>query len=63
MSSEVVAASKRESILGNGNSSFGHALLRSVTSMHILHFTLAFFTITVFEREIGLHLFLNDFGG
>ena len=47
MSSEVAVASTRESILGNGNSSFGHALLRSVKSMHILHFPLAFFTITV----------------
>jgi hypothetical protein len=47
MSSEVAAASIRESILGNGNSFFRHALLRYVKSMHILHFPLAFFTITV----------------
>jgi hypothetical protein len=47
MSSEVAAASTRESILGNGNSSFGHALLRSVKSIHILNFPLAFFTMTV----------------
>jgi hypothetical protein len=47
MSSEVAVASTRESILGNGNSSFGHALLRSVKSIHILHFQLAFFTMTV----------------
>jgi hypothetical protein len=47
MSSEVADASTRESILGNGNSSFEHALLRYVKSIHILHFPLAFFTITV----------------
>jgi hypothetical protein len=47
MSSEVAVASTRESILGKGNSSFGHALLRSVKSMDILHFPLAFFTIIV----------------
>src|SRR5688572_2006290 len=47
MSSEEAAASTRESILGKGNSSFGHALLRSVKSIHILHFPLTFFTITV----------------
>jgi hypothetical protein len=47
MSSEVAAASTRESILSSGNSSFEHALLRSVKSMHILHFPLAFFTIIV----------------
>jgi hypothetical protein len=47
MSSEVAAASTRESILGKVKSSFGHALLRSVKSIHILHFPLAFFTITV----------------
>jgi hypothetical protein len=47
MSFEEAAASTRESILGKGNSSFGHALLRSEKSIHILHFPLAFFTITV----------------
>jgi hypothetical protein len=47
MSSEEAVASTKESILGNGNSSFGQALLRSVKSMHILHLPLAFFTITV----------------
>src|SRR5688572_14644259 len=47
MSPVVAAVSTRESILGKGNSSFGHALLRSIKSMHILHFPLAFFTITV----------------
>jgi hypothetical protein len=47
MSSEVVVTSIRESILGKGNSSFGHVLLRSVKSIHILHFPLAFFTITL----------------
>jgi hypothetical protein len=45
MSSEVATTSMRESILGQGNSSFGHALLRSVKSIHILYFPLAFFTI------------------
>jgi hypothetical protein len=53
MSSEVAAASTRESILGNGNSSFGHALLRSIKSMHILHFPLAFFTIIVLANHYG----------
>jgi hypothetical protein len=47
MSFEVAVVSLRESILGKGNSSFGHALLRSVKSIHILHFPLAFFTMTV----------------
>jgi hypothetical protein len=47
MSSEVATASTRESLLGNENSSFGHALLRSVKSIHILYFPLAFFTMTV----------------
>jgi hypothetical protein len=40
MSSDEAAASTRESILGNGNLSFGQALLRSVKSMHILHLPL-----------------------
>jgi hypothetical protein len=53
MSSKVAAASTRESILGNQNSSFGHALLRFVKSMHILHFPLAFFTITVLASHSG----------
>jgi hypothetical protein len=53
MSSEEVAASTRESIHGNGNSSFGHALLRSVKSIHILHFPLAFFTITMLASHSG----------
>jgi hypothetical protein len=47
MSSDEAVASTRESILGNRNSSFGQALLRSVKSMHILYLPLAFFTITV----------------
>jgi hypothetical protein len=49
----VAAASTRESILGKWNSSFGHALLRSVKSIHILHFPLAFFTMTVFASHSG----------
>src|SRR6187455_124572 len=53
MSSDKAAASTRESILGNGNSSFGQALLRSVKSMHILHLPLAFFTITVLASHSG----------
>jgi hypothetical protein len=53
MSSEVAAAFTRESILGKGNSSFGHALLRSVKSMHIIHFPLAFFTITLLASYSG----------
>jgi hypothetical protein len=53
MSSEVAAASTRESILGNGNSSFGHALLRSVKSIHTLHFPLALFTMTVLASHSG----------
>ena len=53
MSSEEAAASTKESILGSGNSSFGQALLRSVKSIHILHFPLAFFTITVLASHSG----------
>src|SRR5688572_11592897 len=53
MSSEEAAASTRESILGNGNSSFGQVLLRYVKSMHILHLPLAFFTITVLASHSG----------
>jgi hypothetical protein len=53
MSSKEAVASTRESVLGNGNSSFGHALLRSVKSIHILHLPLAFFTITVLASHSG----------
>src|SRR5688572_6628205 len=53
MSSEVAAAFTRDSILGSGNSSFGHALLRSVKLIHILHFPLAFFIITVLANLSG----------
>jgi hypothetical protein len=53
MSSEEVVASTRESILGNGNLSFGQALLRSMKSMHILHLLLALFTITVLASHYG----------
>jgi hypothetical protein len=53
MSSEIVAASIREYILGNGNSSFGHALSRSVKSMHILYFPLDLFTIIVLASHSG----------
>jgi hypothetical protein len=53
MSSEEAAAPTRESILGKGNSSFRHALLRYVKSIHILHFPLAFFTITVLASHYG----------
>jgi hypothetical protein len=53
MSSEVASTSMMESILGKGNSSFRHALLRSVKSIHILHFPLAFFTITVLASHFG----------
>jgi hypothetical protein len=52
-SSEVAAASTRESFLGKGNSSFRHALLRSVESIHILHFLLALFTITMLANHSG----------
>jgi hypothetical protein len=58
MSSDEAAESTRESILGNGNSSFGQALLRSVKSMHILHLPLAFFTITVLASHSGYFTFL-----
>jgi hypothetical protein len=53
MSSDEATAYTRESILGNGNSSFGQALLRSVKSIHILHLPLAFFTITVLANHSG----------
>jgi hypothetical protein len=47
----VATTSIRESILGKGNSSF--ALLRSVKSIHILHFPLACFTITILASHSG----------
>src|SRR5688572_18141001 len=53
MSSEVAATSMRESILSKGNSSFGHALLRYMKSIHILPFPLAFFTIIVLASHSG----------
>jgi hypothetical protein len=40
-------------ILCKGNSSFGHALLRSMKSIHIIHFSLAFFTIIVLANHSG----------
>jgi len=41
------------SMRSKGKGSCGHALLRSVKSMHILHFPLAFFTITVLASHSG----------
>jgi hypothetical protein len=58
MSSKVVAATTRKSILGKGNSSFRHALLRSIKSMLILHFPLDFFTITILANHSGYVTFL-----
>jgi len=46
------APSTSRSMLGRGYASFGHALLRSVKSVHILHFPLAFFTITTFASHV-----------
>jgi hypothetical protein len=53
MSYEVAATSTSESILGNENSSFGHALLRTVKSIHILHLLLDFLTIFVLANHYG----------
>jgi hypothetical protein len=47
MSSEVGAASTRESILSSEYSSFGHALLRFVKSIHTLHLSLDLLTMTI----------------
>src|SRR3990170_9001200 len=38
---------------GQGNGSFGHALFRSVKSMHNLHFPLALRTTTGFANHVG----------
>jgi hypothetical protein len=53
MSFELAIVSTRESIHGKGNSSFGHALLRSVKLMHILHLTFDFLTMTVLANHSG----------
>ena len=47
------ALSTKASMFGKGYESFGHALLRSVKSTHILHFPLAFFTKTTFANHSG----------
>ena len=41
------------SMRGRGKLSFGQALLRSVKSIHILHFPLDFFTMTTFSNQSG----------
>jgi len=43
----------RTSIRGRGKLSFGHAMLRSVKSTHILHFPLDFFTKITLARHWG----------
>jgi hypothetical protein len=53
MSSEVDGASMTESILVNGNSSLGHALLRLVKSIHILHLSFDFLTMIVLASHSG----------
>jgi hypothetical protein len=53
MSSKVATTSTRESILGSGNLSFRHALLRYVKSIHMLHLPLDFLTITVLANHFG----------
>ena len=46
------ASSTSVSILGNGKLSLGHALLRSIKSMHIRHFPFFFLTITMFASQV-----------
>ena len=48
-----VVESTSWSILGRGKLSFGHALFRSVKSIHILHFSFAFFTRTTLVSQSG----------
>ena len=48
-------------MFGKGYESFGHALLRSVKSTHILHFLLAFFTITTLDSHVGYWISLMWF--
>ena len=52
-SSCLAVESTKVSILGSGQLSFGHALLRSVKSTHILHFPLFFLTMTTFASQSG----------
>ena len=52
-SSCPAVASTSRSMCGNGKLSFGHALLRSVKSMHTLHFPFFFFTTTGFASQSG----------
>jgi hypothetical protein len=53
MSSDVTAASISESILGNKNSYFEHALLIYVKSIHILHLPLDLLTMTILANHSG----------
>lgn len=53
MSSDVADASTSESILGNKNSYFGHALLIYVKSIHILYLPLDLLTMTVLANHSG----------
>ena len=45
--------STNQSILGKGKLSFGHTLLRSVKSTHILYLPLFFFIITMLASHLG----------
>jgi hypothetical protein len=49
MSSEVATASRRES-------TFKHALLKSMKYMHILHLPLHFLTMTLLASHSGMQL-------
>ena len=51
--SEQAAASTNVSMRSSGYSSFGHALLRMVKSMHIRHLPFFFSTITTFASHSG----------
>ena len=52
-SSCSAVASTSRSMCGSGKLSFRHALLRSEKSMHTLHFTFFFLTMTGFASQLG----------
>jgi hypothetical protein len=53
MTLQLAAKSTILSMRGRGNSSLGHALFRSVKSMHMCHLCFFFLTITTFASQVG----------
>jgi hypothetical protein len=51
--SQPVVESVSLSILESGKPFFGQHLLKSVKSMHILHFPFFFLTMTMFANHVG----------